>query len=67
MDGRTITRADLTDAVYRAVGLSRNDSAEFVETVLEEIAASLEQGQTVKLSCRACWDPSVENVSYPLH
>ena len=36
MAGTTITRADLTDAVYQEVGLSRNESAELVETVLLE-------------------------------
>ena len=50
MSGTTVTRADLTDAVYRAVGISRNESAAFVERILEEIAASLENGETVKIS-----------------
>jgi integration host factor subunit alpha len=47
---RTRTRADLTDAVHRHVGLSRSESASFVETVLEHIAQHLEDGETVKLS-----------------
>ena len=50
MAQRTITRADLTDAVYRTVGLSRNESSDFVDAVLEEIASTLEVGETVKLS-----------------
>lgn len=50
MTGNTVTRADLTDAVYRAVGISRNESAAFVERVLEEVATSLEKGDTVKIS-----------------
>lgn len=50
MSGTTITRADLTDAVYRSVGISRNESAAFVERILEEVAASLEKGETVKIS-----------------
>jgi integration host factor subunit alpha len=50
MTGNTVTRADLTDAVYRAVGISRNESAAFVERVLEEVAAALEKGETVKIS-----------------
>lgn len=50
MTGTTITRADLTDAVYRAVGISRNESAAFVERILEEVASSLEKGDTVKIS-----------------
>lgn len=47
---RTVTRADLTEAVYRRVGLSRAESAELVEVVLQEICDCLEQGETVKLS-----------------
>jgi integration host factor subunit alpha len=50
MAGKTVTRADLTDLVHRQLGISRNDSAEFVETVLEEVSAALERGESVKLS-----------------
>jgi integration host factor subunit alpha len=47
---KTITRAHLSEAVYQEVGLSRNESADLVEKVLEEISASLLRGETVKLS-----------------
>ena len=50
MSGKTITRVDLCEAVYRKVGLSRTESATFVELVLKEIADCLERGETVKLS-----------------
>lgn len=50
MEGRTITRADLAEAVYEEVGLSRNDSAELVESVLEEVANALVDGDNVKIS-----------------
>lgn len=50
MTGNTVTRADLTEAVYRALGVSRNESAVFVERILEEISSSLESGETVKIS-----------------
>lgn len=50
MSEKTVTRADLAEAVYRAVGLSRNESAHFVENVLELISERLEAGETVKLS-----------------
>ena len=46
----TVTRADLTEAVYQEVGLSRNESAQLVEAVLEEIAATLARGEAVKVS-----------------
>jgi integration host factor subunit alpha len=50
MSGKTLTRADLAEAVFQKVGLPRTESAEIVELVLREIVASLERGQTVKLS-----------------
>lgn len=46
----TITRVDLAEAVYQEVGLSRNDSANLVETVLNEIVEALCRGEAVKLS-----------------
>jgi integration host factor subunit alpha len=50
MAGRTITRADLCEAVYQKLGLSRAESAELVETVLKEVSDTLATGETVKLS-----------------
>ncbi|MCZ4280126.1 integration host factor subunit alpha [Kiloniella laminariae] len=50
MMGATITRADLSEAVYQEVGLSRNESAELVESVLNEISETLIKGDTVKIS-----------------
>ncbi len=50
MAGRTVTRADLCEAVYQKVGLSRTESAALVEMVLSEIGDCLERGETVKLS-----------------
>ncbi len=47
---KTITRADLAEAVYQRVGLSRTESAELVETVLTEISDTLVRGENVKLS-----------------
>lgn len=46
----TLTRAQLSEAVYEEVGLSRNESAELVETILDEIAGALERGDMVKIS-----------------
>ena len=50
MADRTVTRADLSEAVYQEVGLSRNESAELVESVLNEISDALVRGEMVKLS-----------------
>ena len=50
MTDRTVTRAHLSEAVYQEVGLSRNESAELVETVLREISDTLTRGEPVKIS-----------------
>lgn len=46
----TLTRQHLAEAVYAQVGLSRNESADLVDRVLEEVSARLIRGETVKLS-----------------
>ncbi len=50
MVGNTVTRAQLSEAVYQEVGLSRNESAQLVEAVLEHIVGSLVGGESVKIS-----------------
>ena len=50
MSGETITRAHLSEAVYQEVGLSRNESADLVESVLDEMIEALVRGEMVKIS-----------------
>jgi len=50
MESKTLTRANLADAVYREVGFSHAESADLIDSVLEEIIKSLENGDNVKLS-----------------
>ena len=50
MSERTVTRADLTDAVLREVGLGRQECAGLVDRTLELMTEALERGETVKLS-----------------
>ena len=50
MTDETVTRANLSEAVYQEVGLSRNESADLVESVLSEIADTLTRGEAVKIS-----------------
>ncbi len=50
MSETTITRADLAEAVYQEVGLSRNESAQLLETVLDEISTALIKDEVVKIS-----------------
>ena len=50
MGGKTLTRADLAEAVVRKIGLPRNESQDLVEVVLGEISKTLAKGEGVKLS-----------------
>jgi len=50
MAAQTVTRAQLSEAVYQEVGLSRNESAALVEIVLAEISDALARGEMVKIS-----------------
>jgi integration host factor subunit alpha len=44
-----MTKADLIELIYERIGFSKKEAAEAVETVLESIKASLEQGEVVKI------------------
>jgi len=46
----TLTRADLSEALHRQVGLSRADSAQLVEQMLDMLGDALERGENVKIS-----------------
>jgi integration host factor subunit alpha len=50
MAGHTVTRADLCEAVYQKIGLSRTESSKLVEAVLDEICDAVARGENVKLS-----------------
>lgn len=50
MSNQTVTRADLAEAVYEQVGLSRNESSQLVESILQEISDTLVAGDNVKIS-----------------
>ena len=47
---QTVTRAHLAEMIYAEVGLSRNESADLLESVLTRISATLEIGESVKIS-----------------
>ncbi len=50
MGSKSVTRADLSEAVYQKLGLSRTEASKLVEQVLSEIGDTLVRGETVKLS-----------------
>ena len=50
MADKTVTRMELSEAVFREVGLSRNESAQLVESVLDHMSDALVRGEQVKIS-----------------
>lgn len=50
MGEKTLTRMDLCEAVFREIGLSRNECSNLVESVLQHMSDTLAAGETVKIS-----------------
>ena len=50
MSEKTLPRLDLSEAVFREVGLSRNESAQLVESILSHLSDALVAGEQVKIS-----------------
>ena len=50
MAGKTLTRADLSEAVHRQIGLSRTESADLVKSIIDTVSDRLVEGEKVKLS-----------------
>jgi len=50
MSEKTLTRMDLSEAIYRDIGLSRNDASQLVESVLQHMSDALVRGEQVKIS-----------------
>ena len=57
MERKTLTRQDISEALYRDVGLSKHESAHILETVLEQITNALVEGEIVKLSSFGTFTP----------
>lgn len=49
-DSKTLTRADLSNSIYREIGLSLSEATSVVDAVIEEVIEALAEGETVKLS-----------------
>lgn len=47
---QTLTRAQLAERIYAQVGLSRNESSDLLEALLDQVSNALESGQAVKIS-----------------
>ncbi|QRM32618.1 integration host factor subunit alpha [Microvirga sp. VF16] len=50
MTGKSVTRADLAEAVCQQAPVTKDYASDLVNQVLEAICTTLEQGETVKLS-----------------
>ena len=50
MSNNSLTRLELSDAVVREVGLSRHESMQLVDDVLDHVSNALEKGENVKIS-----------------
>ncbi|MBE6452903.1 MAG: integration host factor subunit alpha [Alphaproteobacteria bacterium] len=50
MKMKTITRADVAESIYEEIGLSRKDSNDILDMIIDEIVADLSNGNDVKLS-----------------
>ena len=50
MSKKTLTRMNMSEAVFREVGLSRNESSDLVQRVLELVSDALVAGEQVKIS-----------------
>ena len=57
MDRKTLTRQDISEALYRQIGLSKHESALMLESVLEQISNALINGKSVKLSSFGTFTP----------
>ena len=53
---KTLTRSDLSNSVYKQIGLSLQECNALVDSVFEEVSIALEQGASVKLSSFGTFD-----------
>ncbi len=50
MTNKTLTRADLSAAVYQEAGIPLSEATDVVDAVIDEVIEALAAGETVKLS-----------------
>ena len=49
-DARTMTKAEIADALFEHLGLNKREAKDMVDGFFEEICQALERGEAVKLS-----------------
>jgi len=50
MNNKTVTRVDLAEAIQAEIGLSKTESAMFVEAIINQMVDALAAGENVKIS-----------------
>jgi integration host factor subunit alpha len=50
LKGETLTRAEVTDAIVREIGVTRQEASNLLDDMLELVGAELQKGQEVKLA-----------------
>lgn len=50
MENNTVTRVDISEAIYHEVGLSRKDTMDLLEMIIDEISSALIKDGEVKIS-----------------
>lgn len=45
-----MTKADIVEKIYETIGLSKQDSIDLVELVLETLKSTLEKGENIKIT-----------------
>jgi len=48
--GETLTRAAIAEAVHNRLGISRSESLDMVESIIDHICDALAEGENVKIS-----------------
>ena len=57
MDKKNVTRNDISDAIFRDIGLSKHESSQLLESVLLKISEALIENKVVKLSSFGTFSP----------
>lgn len=50
LNAKTLTKADIIEAVYEKVGFSKKEASDIVELLFDTLKTTLEQGEKVKIS-----------------
>lgn len=61
MTVKTITRADIAEAIYRDLGFSHSESFKFIEQIIQHVITALANGEEVKIAKFATFTPHAKH------